>query len=807
MRASYNWLKELTGVDVPPDEVAERLTAAGVAVDAVERHGDEGLDRVVVAEVRGVRSHPKRDKLSLVTVFDGEGEHEVVCGAPNVPGPGGRVLFARLGAELPGGLTIEERKIGGAVSRGMICSEAELDIGADAAGILVLGEREEGTPGQPAADALDLRDAVLELDLTPNRPDCLGHVGIAREVALLFGTKLRLPEVPALEAAPEAVRHEEAGEVRVDIEDPARCPRYGAALVTDVRAGPSPFHVRHRLHLLGLRPLSNLVDATNWVLLEWGHPIHGFDLARVRGRRIVVRLAREGERMATLDGVERAFTGDDLLICDGEGPVAVAGVMGGENSEIGDDTTDVLIECAYFDPRSVRRTARRLGMHTDASHRFERGVDPGAVPRVLARAADLLARLGGGRAFGRAVDAHPQPAPPKRVRVRPSRVSALLGADVPRGDVRRWLEGVGCALEEVDDAFEATVPTWRPDIGREVDLIEEVARLRGYDAIPTAVPRVRPSEEGTPAVLGFARRARQHAAAAGLTEVVSYAFLSRRDLAAARASTDAVALANPLSEERAVMRTSLLPGLAAAAVRAQRRQVRQVRLFEAGRTYHPSGERLPEERRWLACLMVGPRPAWIGDGEPMDFYDAKGAVSAIVEPLLAVHPAWRADEGLPATYGFLHPRRCAAVEVAGRAVGVLGELHPDVAEALELEGRPVYAELSVEALFAARQSLGPPQAPDLPRYPAVMRDIAMVVPEGHPAGAIADSLREAAGGLAESVELFDMYRGKPVPEGHKSLAFRIVYRDPDATLTDERVDRAHAQVAAAAERLFQASLR
>ncbi|MFW6087654.1 MAG: phenylalanine--tRNA ligase subunit beta, partial [Myxococcota bacterium] len=408
MRASYNWLRELTGVDASPDEVAERLTGAGVAVDAVERHG-EGLDRVVVAEVRGRRPHPNRDKLSLVTVFDGEGEHEVVCGAPNVPEAGGRVLFARLGAKLPAGPTIEERKIGGVISRGMICSEAELHIGADTEGIHVVPEGEAGTPGQPIADALGLRDAVLELDLTPNRPDCLGHVGLAREVALLFGGALDLPEGPALELLPEAVRPGGAGEVRVDIEDPDRCPRYGAALVTGVRVAPSPFAVRYRLHLLGVRALSNLVDATNLILLEWGHPIHGFDLARVRGRRIVVRAARAGERMATLDGVERTFVEDDLLICDGEGPVAVAGVMGGQSSEIGGGTTDVLIECAYFEPRSVRRTARRLGMHTDASHRFERGVDPNGVPRVLARSAGLLARMGGGTAFGAAVDAHPKP--------------------------------------------------------------------------------------------------------------------------------------------------------------------------------------------------------------------------------------------------------------------------------------------------------------------------------------------------------------------------------------------------------------
>ncbi|MBC7171464.1 MAG: phenylalanine--tRNA ligase subunit beta, partial [Polyangiaceae bacterium] len=359
MLASYAWLKELTGVDARPEEVAERLTSAGLEVEGLERKGTS-LENVVIAEVRGLRPHPSADKLRLVTLFDGELEQEVVCGAPNVPEPGGRIVFARLGATLPGGFKLEERAIRGVVSRGMICSETELGIGEGGEGILVLTDDEPATPGTPVVEALGLDDTIIEIGLTPNRPDCLGHLGLARELALLYRLPFSPPGVDALSTDPATVDG-----VTVTIEDAARCARYGAALVLGGVVKPSPFWLRYRLHCLGLRPISNLVDATNLVMLEQGHPIHGFDLAKVRGRSIVVRTAREAETMPTLDGVERRFLAEDLLICDAEGPVAVAGVMGGAGSELGADTRDVLIECAYFDPRSVRRTARRLGLHTD----------------------------------------------------------------------------------------------------------------------------------------------------------------------------------------------------------------------------------------------------------------------------------------------------------------------------------------------------------------------------------------------------------------------------------------------------------
>ena len=826
MLVSYRWLQELCPVEADVAEVARRISLAGLEVEAMEEKG-AGLSNVVIAEVRAKAPHPKKDKLTLVTVFDGESELEVVCGASNVPEPGGRVLFARPGAVLPNGMEIAPRKVGGVESSGMICSEAELDIGSDADGIFVVGAAHDALPGTPVADALDLHDVILDIGLTPNRPDCLGHVGIAREIGVLFGT----PYEPRKSAGPRqtfaAGDSFQAGEptcaltplwdsesetvempalpaISVEIADGDRCPRYGAALVSGVEIGPSPFWLRYRLHNLGLRSLSNVVDATNLILLEWGHPIHGFDLHRLRGSKVVVRLAGEGEKMATLDEVERTFTADDLLICDGEGAVAVAGVMGGLDSEIRDETKDVLIECAYFDPRSIRRTARRLGLHTDSSHRFERGVDPEAIPQVLASAASLIAELGGGAVATTAIDRVAKPFAPKSIRLRPARAAKLLGTPVSSEESLQILQSLGCRiLEQSEEVITAEAPSWRPDLTREVDLIEEVARVHGYDEIPTAVPRVHPSSAGTAGLLKLTDALRDAAVTAGLFEAVNYGFLSVDDLRKARVSTDVVELANPLSEERSVMRTSLLPGLTGAAARAQRHGAREVRLFEIARTFEPCGEVLPREETTLAIALAGQRSGWIGSEQSFDLYDGKGIVQAILDRVFGR----RATLVVGEVPGYMHPKRSAVVMLESQRVGFVGEIHPDVGDDLELIGRVVYAELEVAALYELSEKLGPTQAQELPKFPAVARDIAMLVRDEFSAGEIAEALREASKGLAESVRLFDLYRGDQIPPGHRSLAFRVTYRDPNATLTDKRVDKVHGSLAKIARDRFEATIR
>jgi phenylalanyl-tRNA synthetase beta chain len=576
-----------------------------------------------------------------------------------------------------------------------------------------------------------------------------------------------------------------------------------------VKIAPSPFWLRYRLHVLGLRSIDNVVDVTNLILYELGHPIHAFDLARLRGPEIVVRCAKDGERMKTLDGLERTLTEDDLLICDGGGPVAIGGIMGGEDSEIRGDTTDVLLEVAYFDPRSIRRTSRRLGLHTDSSHRFERGVDPDGVSWAMRRATSLLCALAGGAASPVARDVHLSPIVSRQIALDPHHVSRLLGTEVPETETRAALEAIGCSISPAEQSgWRVSVPSWRPDLGRPEDLIEEVARIRGYDAIPTSLPRVLPSGRGVAPRLRAMRRLRETAAHLGLLEAVNFAFVSRGELERARVDTDAVALANPLSEERTVMRTSLLPGLLGDVARARRHQAGTVALFELARTYRKhAGEPLPDEPVELALVLAGPRREHVAPGGDHDFYDAKGAIASILEGAFGVSVEAIADEGLDADAPYLHPRRRARLTLGGSPIGLLGEIHPDVGDDLDLDVRVAYASVSVDALLAVVDGLGLPQARSLARFPSIARDLAVVVPEATLAGHASRVLSDAGGDLVEALELFDVYRGPGVPEGHKSLAYRIVYRDPDATLTDKRVEKAHEAVQRAAREVLGGSLR
>ncbi|HEX5661242.1 MAG TPA: phenylalanine--tRNA ligase subunit beta [Polyangiales bacterium] len=816
MRASYRWLKELCRFEADPAEVADRLTLAGLEVEGQKRYGE--LPGVVVAEVRAKRPHPSRDKLTLVTVFDGKVESEVVCGAPNVPAPGKLVLLAQNGAKLPNGMVIAERNLGGVVSNGMLCGETELDIGSDDDGIVVLEQRFE--TGTLASRALNLEDTVFEIGLTPNRPDCLGHLGLARELSALLGAPLELPKLKTPKllqgATPEGTRpvplFRGAGEhgstaVGLSVSDSARCPRYAGAVVEGVTIAQSPFWLRYRLHVLGLRAINNVVDITNLVLMEYGYPTHAFDLANLRGARIDVRSARAQEKIVTLDGIERALHTDDLLICDGEGPVAVAGVMGGEHSGVSARTERVFVETAYFDPRAVRRTSRRLGLHTDASHRFERGVDPRAVPEVLGRVVSLIGELAGGSTPANGFEVYAQPFAPKEITLRIAAIERLLGAKIELQKAQEILQALGCDVTPNGQSLKVLAPTWRPDLTREEDLIEEVARVIGYDNLPTETPHVMASTGASP-LTRFLRQLKERAAAVGLTEAVNLAFTSQKQLEAARAPLPAVRVANPLSEERGFMRSCLLPGLATNLLRAQRHQVERVSLFELARTFRPSGEALPHERHKLSIVLWGTRGSWLGDDGKFDFYDGKGVLEALIQPLTrrsfdAVVDARELSEQYPA----LHPRRSALLSIDGRAIGALGELHPDVLDALELSGPVIFADLDVARLFAVSRGDQPPHVRANPRFPASARDIAIVVDEGSEAGQVAIVLREAGGALVENVELFDLYRGDKLPAGRKSLAFRVTYRDPDATLTDQRVDEAHAKVVAEARSRFQADLR
>ena len=832
MLVSHRWLTELVpGLDRAPGDVADRLTTAGLEVEAVHELG-AGLDAVVIAEVKKVEPHPKREKLRLVTVDHGAGTQRVVCGAPNVPEPGGRVLLARVGTHLPAiGVTLSAREIGGVPSEGMLCSETELGLGEDESGIVVLPPG-LGALGQPITDAVPAaRDTIFEIGVTPNRPDALGHVGVARDVAALFHLAAVVPQ----SKAPERTAAESIDDlVTVVNEDTDRCPHYGAAAVVDVDIGPSPLWMQWRLNALGIRPISNVVDVTNWLLLEFGQPMHAFDLDLVRRSKIVIRRAKPQEQLRTLDGIDRTLDEDDLVICDGEGPTALAGVMGGETSEIRQTTRRVLLECAYFTPRGVRRTSRRHGLHTESSYRFERGTDWAAPPHVLDRAAGLLCELAGGAVVGGRIHAKGPDRETPRMKLRSSRLDALLGTRVPFDEATSVLDRLGLRVHGVEERSGDRVAdvegaSWRPDIGREVDLIEEVARIRGLDELPTILPRIVPQPPRSTGALE--RTAAQVATELGLSEAVTYSFVSRRELEGVFAPSAVVAVTNPLTEERNVMRTSLLPGLLETLRRARRRGEPNVRLFSAGGVFLPPDARerseaarsarpaaaddastLPNERPSFAAILCGARPSHLAKPEATDVYDAKGVAVEMVERLTG-RPAEveLARDGDDARH--LHPRGAARISVEGTPVGTFGPLHPDVADTMDLDAEAMVVELDLVTIEAIGRRT--PTFRAVPRLPAVTRDFAIVVPDGITAGQVQAVIRDAAGELCESVSLFDLFRGEGIDDGHRSLAFHLVYRDPKAasdpdaarTLTDKEVDQRQAEVVRITREKLGATLR
>jgi phenylalanyl-tRNA synthetase beta chain len=798
MRISLQWLSEF--VDLPaPEELARRLTAVGLEVEAIERTG-QGLEGVVVARVLSSVKHPDAEKLSVTSIDRGDGQPlQVVCGAKNYA-VGDLVPLATVGATLPGGTRIGKAKLRGVESSGMLCSARELGLSEDASGLLILPT--DAVPGTPIAAALKLEDVLFEVNVTPNRPDALSHLGIAREVAAALGVPLKRPAAAAREGGPPA-----AEAVKVRIEAPEKCARYAARVVEGVTIGPSPLWLQRRLERCGIRAISNVVDVTNLVLLELGHPLHAFDLDQVAGAEIVVRTARPGEKLTTLDGKERLLDADDLLIADRDRGSALAGVMGGGVSEISAVTRRVLVESAWFQPATIRRTAKRHGLHTEASHRFERGADPGMVVAALDRCAALIAELAGGTVRPGLVDAQPKPAPRTTVRLRWRRPGQLLGLEVPANDTRRILGGLGFIERESDgEGAGWEVPSWRVDVSIEEDLVEELVRTIGFQAIPETLPRLALDTPALAPRLEAQARIRSALEGQGFREVVSYAFVEPLDLEAFHPGVKPVALRNPISAELAVMRTSVVPSLLRAASHNRRQGRDAARLYEVATAFWPRAgvERDPPalERPVVAAVMTGRRSplSWAVGGEPADFHDLKGVVEGLLAALGATARYQQAGREVP----WLHPRAAALVLAAdGARLGALGELHPRVAKAFDLPRGVLAFELDEAALLAASR-LVPGYRP-IPRLPAVLRDLAVVVDEPVAAAAVTALVGEEP--LCEEVTLFDVYRGAPLAPGRKSLAMAIRYRAADRTLTDAEADAAHARIVERLQRAVGAELR
>ncbi len=821
MRVPLSWLREFVDVQLGPEQLAERLTLLGMEVKAIERWGAD-WDGVVTGELLTVERHPRADRLHLTTVTLGDGGEplSIVCGASNIA-PGQRIPVALPGAVLPGNRRIERAEKMGFVSNGMLCSGDELRLTGDAEGILILPA---DTPlGVPLSDLFG--DVILDVDVKPNRGDALSILGLAREVAAATHQQVRVPVITVEEGSGPAI----VDRLAVDVRDPDLCPRFAGRWVSGVTVGPSPDRIQMRLLAAGQRPISNVVDASNYVMLELGKPIHTFDGAAISagpdGRAtIIVRRAVAGERLETLDHVTRDLAADTLLIADPLGPLAVAGVMGGATSEVSDGTTEVIVESAIFDPVSVRRTAQRLALRSEASSRFEKGQESRLARLGADRAAELVRAWAGGDILPGVVDTAPIEPEAGRVAFRPARVNRLLGTDLTADEQRALLARVGVVTEPAGrgervtvaldpehldfapgpgGAIAAVVPTWRLDIAVEADVIEEIARVRGYELVPsvtpdTGMPRYRPSP------LELRDLVRETLAGAGLTEVITTALVSPRHvetfvLGREVQSTggedqpggDAIGVTNPLSRDHSLLRRNLLGSLLDVVGVNLRHGTEDVAVFEIGKGYARTGD-TPREWWRLGFALVGAASpaAWNRAARPYDLDDAKGVIELLAHRLGLGRPGYAAETG----EALFHPGRTARAEVPGRLYGIVGEVHPHLADAWELRtgGRVIVAEIAIEGLAAGR--LPPERATVVGRFPEVDRDLAIVVSESVPAVSVEDVLRESAGELLRDVRLFDIYRGVPLAGDEKSLAFRLRFGAAARTLTEAEVDAAVASV-------------
>lgn len=797
MKVSLKWIGEFVDFDLPVDELASRLTDAGLEVASITHLGGD-LDGVVVGEIKTVSAHPQADKLSVCEVAVGSENLQIVCGAPNVREKA-KVPVALVGARLPGGIQIAKSNLRGVDSLGMICSEKELDVGEDEDEIMIL---DAGLKiGESLSSALELEDWILDFDLTPNRPDCLSILGVAREVAALCGSRLKERKVNLHEEAELAEKR-----VEVEIQDPQACPRYAARVIEGIKIRESPFWLKRKVFSAGMRPINNVVDVSNMVMLELGHPLHAFDydLFRFQGsdgqKKVVVRRAKDGEKFVTLDEVERALNREVLLIADGNEPVAIAGIMGGLKSEVRPTTRSVLLESAYFDPRVTRRGRISLGLSTESSQRFERGADPNGVVRAADRAAELLESLAEGKVLRGVVDNYPSPIHPVQITLRPKRVNELLGTDLSSQEIVRILGSLEVSIKE-SDGLTAKAPTFRPDLTREIDLVEEIARIHGYDKIGTSlrasgslVTQVAWEDE-------LSGEVKHLLAGGGFFEVITNNLVDPEVLAKLDPETAHLSLKNPLSHDLSALSTSLSYGLLGVVSRNKNRLERNVRIFELGKVFWAQGNKLPEERLHLGIAISGSREPvrWEASEPEVDLYDLKGTVEVLFGRFLLSVKLEPGDNAL------LHPDRSFNVQMANEKIGVLGEVSESVLEIFGIKDKVILAELDFEKLASVvpRER----QFSPLPKFPPVDRDMAVLADQKLLCQAVTAKVREVGGDLVEDVTLFDVYRGKQVPSGKRSLAYSIRYRSREKTLTDEEVDKIHQRIVSELERSFGIALR
>jgi len=799
-----SWIKDYVNMEMDGDELAHALTMAGLETNNLGP-GIPDVEGVVTARIEKIDRHPDADKLTLCRVKPGpeEGPLQVVCGAPNIK-EGDIVPLALVGARLPDGTKLKKNKIRGVESQGMMCSERELGMSEDHSGIWILPP---DTPlGKSLQEGLGGTDAVLETEPTPNRGDLQSVIGVAREVAAITGEKVKLPEPELRESGPSIFEH-----AAVEIEDYEGCPRYVARLIKGLQIGPSPEWMIKRLETAGVRSINNVVDVTNYVMLETGQPLHAFDFKKLRKSKIVVKPATAGDKFTTLDGQERTLHDDTLMICDGEGPVAIAGVMGGLDSEVSEDTVDVLIESAYFKPTSVRRTARILGIPSEAGKRFDKGVDPLGTVYAADRAAALMTELAGGELAKGHIDAKKEDFVEKRIELRPDRANLIMGLSLPKDEQKEILGRLeGAEVEEKQGRLVFTAPSYRPDLNLEEDLVEEIARLKGYDAVPVDMPAfcMAPMPENKGIDLG--RTLRERMSALGFNEAVLTSFedpkrLDLFNFPEGDLRKKPVKLANPLSENESILRTTLVPRLLSClAMNRSRGEIKAVRIYEISAAFNGGEDGSAEQRTMVAGVLSHPleKDLWSVECGEEGFFDIKAVVEHILGatrfPGCRIEPAPSGEPGL-------HPAKAARVYIGKADAGRLGQLHPAIAEKFELKNEAFVFELDFGLL--SQYSGHIPKAKAVSKFPPTLRDMAVVVDESVNMEDVIKTARKTQSPLLEKMELFDVFRGGQVPEGKKSMAFHVSYQSLERTLTDEDVKKEHDKIAAKLHKDLGAILR
>lgn len=799
MRVSLNWLKEYVHVEAESVEaLAHQFTMLGLEIEKIERPGAE-VEGVVIGKILEIAPHPDADKIVVCkTDTGGPAPLQICCGAKNMK-VGDKVPTAVVGANLPGGFKIGGRKMRGVKSQGMMCSTRELGLGEDAEGLMILPP--DLPVGADAKPLLGLDDTIYEIEVTPNRADWASMIGVARELAALQGSEYDVPDVEVNESALGA------GSISsVTVEDTALCPRYCGRVLINVTVGESPLWLKQRLMAAGQRPINNIVDITNFVLLETGQPLHAFDLDKLAEQRIVVRRAKEGEKITTLDGQERTLGADMLVIADAERPQCVAGVMGGAGSEVGEGTTRIFLESAYFAPSSVRKTSRALNLISESSQRFQRGADPEMARYAIDRAAQLMQELAGAEVCAGVLESYPAPFVPREVCLRYERVDRMIGAPVPREAAGAYLTSLGFEIITSDPAsVTVRVPLRRNDVTGEHDLIEDILRLHGFENVPARLPRVAQPEAILMPHEATVRRLRRHLASLGLTEVFHWTFSNAEDVAKAELGpdfADMLALANPLSEKHATLRSSLLPGLLNDVLHNVSHGARDLALFEIGSVFRPvAGQDLPLQLERLGVVLTGQydEAAWNRPGRAADFYDLKGVLEEIAA-WFGAQAGWRALE-----FGAFAAGQGAELLLNGAPAGVAGRVKGTVLKAFGIEQDVFLAEIDLDALLALPRTH--PRFKELAPFPPSLRDLAVLVNADVPVGELVAVAREAGGKILADAGVFDVYTGKQVPEGKKSVALSLIYQSPERTLTDQDTQKAQDKIIKALEAKFQAQLR